>query len=305
MTPIEFFEEQLKSWPAARANFHALNQCRVKRFDVDGMTFGIQFNPARAISSSAKVDNASIKARPCFLCRDNRPAEQIEMHWNGYTILVNPFPIFNPHFTIAADHTPQRIDGRMADMIALSRLMPGFTIFYNGPGCGASAPDHMHFQAGPNEAFSLFEAATPESLRQIAQAGSSTLSASEGLPVPCFVIDAANPREGEDLFRSLYKALPVSREHCEPMINILARHRHDGHTTIIIIPRKAHRPDFYGNADDGLSMLISPASVDLGGFFILPRQADFARIDPQTIRNVLQQVCVDDEQLNIIAENVR
>lgn len=148
MIDIEsFISRQLEAWPEAAARFKALEAVETKR--VGG--YDVQFNPARAVSTRAKVDAASIAARPCFLCARNRPKQQIAIEWEDMEILVNPFPIFPGHLTIAAKaHTPQTLRGRAEQMRRLSRELPGYTVFYNGARCGASAPDHMHFQAVPS-----------------------------------------------------------------------------------------------------------------------------------------------------------
>lgn len=148
----KFIEEQLWRWPAAAERFRALEGVETKTVDMPcGETYRVQFNPARAVSTRAKVDAAAIAARPCFLCAKNRPPEQISMPWEDLEILVNPFPIFPGHLTIAArDHQPQTLRGRVDQMKRLSRELPGYTIFFNGAKSGASAPDHFHFQAVPS-----------------------------------------------------------------------------------------------------------------------------------------------------------
>ncbi len=143
----EFISRQLAIWPEVAARFEALNQVETKT--VGG--YRVQFNPARAVSTAAKVDAASIAARPCFLCAENRPKEQLSIPWEDLEILINPFPIFPGHLTIAAcEHIPQSMLGRAAQMRRLSRELHGYTVFFNGAHCGASAPDHMHFQAVPS-----------------------------------------------------------------------------------------------------------------------------------------------------------
>lgn len=142
-----FIQRQLASWPAAAARFEALNHVVTRQAG----NYTVQFNPARAVSTAAKVDVKSIEARPCFLCRKNRPECQIALPWEDLEILVNPFPIFPGHLTIAAvEHIPQSLAGRAGQMRRLSRVLEGYTVFFNGAGSGASAPDHFHFQAVPS-----------------------------------------------------------------------------------------------------------------------------------------------------------
>lgn len=299
-----FIDRQLEEWPLAAANYAALGKVCVKELNVDGMPFKVQFNPARIVSSGAKVDAESLKKRPCFLCEANRPAEQSGLNYKDrYTLLINPFPIFHRHLTIPDNrHTDQLIAGRIADMMDLAALLEGYTVFYNGPRCGASAPDHMHFQAGNSDFLSLGDALEDIELKTIATDGEATLSLADALPVRTFVIDAADHNTGERLFGRLYKAMPVPEGEKEPMMNILCYSTPAGER-LVVIPRKRHRPSFYGTESDGC-MLISPASVDVGGSFITPRPEDFERIDAGTIRRVLDEVCLSENEINAIAANV-
>lgn len=300
----EFIDAQLAAWPMARGNFEALKGVETKEFDLDGMHFKVQFNPARIVSSGAKVDAASLAARPCFLCGKNRPAEQIGLdRAEGYTVLINPFPIFPRHLTVPEKaHTPQKIEGRMADMIKLASELEGYTVFYNGPRCGASAPDHMHFQAGNTDFLTLPDALEDAEQKEIAADGASTLALVDTLPLKLFVIDAATPEEGARLFTRLYKALPVPEGEYEPMMNILAWGTPAG-VRVAVVPRKRHRPSFYGTEGDDC-MLISPASVDMGGVYITPRPVDFERFGADTVRRLLDELCLSESEINAIASDV-
>ena len=300
----EFIDAQLAAWPMARGNFEALKGVETKEFDLDGMHFKVQFNPARIVSSGAKVDAASLAARPCFLCGKNRPAEQIGLdRAEGYTVLINPFPIFPRHLTVPEKaHTPQKIEGRMADMIKLASELEGYTVFYNGPRCGASAPDHMHFQAGNTDFLTLPDALEDAEQKEIAADGASTLALVDTLPLKLFVIDAATPEEGARLFGRLYKALPVPEGEYEPMMNILAWGTPAG-VRVAVVPRKRHRPSFYGTEGDDC-MLISPASVDMGGVYITPRPVDFERFGADTVRRLLDELGLSESEINAIASDV-
>lgn len=301
----EFIDAQLAAWPMARGNFEALKGVETKEFDLDGMHFKVQFNPARSVSSGAKVDAASLAARPCFLCGKNRPAEQIGLdRAEGYTVLINPFPIFPRHLTVPEKaHTPQKIEGRMADMIKLASELEGYTVFYNGPRCGASAPDHMHFQAGNTDFLTLPDALEDAEQKEIAADGASTLALVDTLPLKLFVIDAATPEEGARLFGRLYKALPVPEGEYEPMMNILAWGTPAG-VRVAVVPRKRHRPSFYGTEGDGC-MLISPASVDMGGVFITPRREDFDSFGADTVRRLFDELCPSAAEAETIAKTIR
>ena len=293
-----FITAQRAEWPLAARNFDALEGVEVRSIAMPGMDIKVQFNPARVVSSGAKVDARSLAERPCFLCEKNRPAEQRGIDWRGYTVLVNPFPIFPRHLTIpAVGHTPQRIQGRVADMLALAAELPGYTVFYNGPRCGASAPDHMHFQAGNSDFLPVWQALDAAPLRTVADDGAGTrLSVCTALPVNVFVVDATTPEAGERMFERLYRVLPEGEE--EPMMNLLA-----AGSRLVVVPRKRHRPSFYGTEGEGC-MLLSPASVDMGGAFITPRREDFDRLDAQLLARVFDELCLDTEQIEVISNKV-
>lgn len=299
-----FIDRQLEEWPLAKGNFEALSGVKVKDLDVDGMHIKVQFNPARIVSSGAKVDKKTLAERRCFLCSTNRPAEQSGIEWGGrYEILVNPFPIFPRHLTIPdKSHTDQLIAGRFADMLRLAEQLDGYTVFYNGPRCGASAPDHMHFQAGNSDFLTIAEDVENAELKTVATDGESVLAVVDTLPLKFFVIDSADAESGERLFERLLKAMPVPEDEKEPMFNILAFKTPLG-VRAVIVPRKRHRPSFYGTEGDD-TMLLSPASVDMGGVFITPLEKDFNRVDAEIIKRIYDELCLDSEEISEIANNV-
>lgn len=302
-----FLLEQLDEWEQARNNFAALAGVKVKELDVDGMPVKVQFNPARIVSSSAKVDAKSLKERKCFLCAANRPAVQRGLEWGGhYTILINPFPIFPRHFTIPDNgHVDQLIDGRIADMVSLAADMKGYTVFYNGPKCGASAPDHMHFQAGNSDFLTIDAALENADLQPLVVDGDgeAVLSVVQGLPLNMFVIDTTDADAAQRLFNKLYAAMPVPEGEKEPMMNLLCYVTEEDEARLVIIPRRAHRPSFYGTEGDDC-MLLSPASVDMGGVFITPLEKDFNKLDADLIRRVYDELCLTDEQVEQIIDKL-
>lgn len=301
----DFIASQIAEWPQAAGNFEALKTVKVKEINLPGWTVKVQFNPARIVSSAAKVDAKSLKERKCFLCGENRPAVQRGIEWGGrYTILINPFPIFPRHLTIPDNsHTDQLISGRIADMMRLAAELEDYTVFYNGPRCGASAPDHMHFQAGNSDFLTLAPALEDAEHKVIATDGDATLALVDSLPLKVFVIDADDPEAGQRLFDRLYAAIPVPEGEKEPMMNILCYPTPAG-VRLVVIPRKRHRPSFYGTEGEG-TMLLSPASVDMGGVFITPLEKDFKAIDAETIVRILDELCLDTDEINRIAENVK
>ena len=304
----DFLVEQLAAWPMAADNFKALEGVKVKDLDVDGMKIKVQFNPARIVSSSAKVDAKSLKERKCFLCAENRPEVQTGIEWGDggkYIILINPFPIFPRHLTIPDNrHVDQLVVDRIKDMMDLASELDEYTVFYNGPKCGASAPDHMHFQAGNSDFLTIADAIEDAELKTVAEEdGKATLALVDSLPLKVFVIDANDHEAGARLFRRLYDAIPVPEGEKEPMMNLLCYSTPAG-VRLVVIPRKKHRPSFYGMETEE-QMLISPASVDMGGVFITPLEKDYNRVDADVIRRIFDELCLNTEEINEIAENIK
>ncbi|MCD7900939.1 MAG: DUF4922 domain-containing protein [Bacteroides sp.] len=285
-----FFDEQLAVWETARNNYAALSQVREKVFEIDGFTYKVQFNPARITSSTAKIDAASIQQRPCFLCDFNRPAEQQEIPLLGhYHLLVNPYPIFPRHLTLPdQQHTPQCIESRMGDMLKLARLLDEYVIFYNGSQAGASAPDHLHFQAG-NKGFLPIE---KEWKRK-----------SEDPNISVLVIEAAEENEALHCWIKIIDLLKYKLKFDESMLNIITFYE-DNRWIICIFPREKHRPACYF-AEGDKKMLISPGAVDLGGVFTLPREEDFEKVTPDDIRSILQEVSLSPNKWNLFNQTIR
>ena len=295
-----FFESQLAEWEFARRNFEALRRIETKTFDLDGFLIRVQFNPARIVSSAAKVDAASVVARKCFLCSENQPPEQRGLPWgDGYRVLVNPYPIFARHFTIpAAEHVPQSIADRYGDMLALARCFDREVVFYNGPRCGASAPDHAHFQAVGKGAMPLEAEVGRFATEKVLEASGAAAYAIRDYLRGGFVIRSADASAAAACFGKLYEALEVLPADAEPMMNVLTWYDSDGWTSCVF-PRTKHRPAcFYG--EGATDLLVSPASVELAGVMIVPRKDDFVKITAENIRAIFNEVCIDDSALQRI-----
>lgn len=292
--------DQLATWETARANYAALAGVRVKELDVDGTPYKVQFNPARIVSSAARVDAKSISERKCFLCPGNLPPEQKGIPFGGhYRILVNPFPIFPRHLTIPdTEHVPQRIASRFPDMLDLARLLTDYTVFYNGPHCGASAPDHAHFQAGNRGFLPIEKTWRTQVAGKVTGYGQAVLWQLDDAPRTTLVIESAEKEDAEKLFCLLYRSLPVKPGEEEPMMNVLARYETD-RWTVFVFPRRKHRPDCY-NAEGEANLLISPASVDLGGVFITPVEKDFRKITAEDVKRILEEVCLSADEFRIL-----
>lgn len=300
----KFLTEQLADWETARNNYAALAGVQVRELNVCGVRYKIQFNPARIVSSGAKVDAKSIQERKCFLCPANLPAQQKGIPFGGhYQILVNPFPIFPRHLTIPdLNHTPQRIEGRLEDMMELARQLTDFTIFYNGPRCGASAPDHAHFQAG-NRGFMPIEADWKNQIAgRIADYGKATLYYLNDQPRTTLVIQSSDMASANHLFSLICRLLPEQPEG-EPMLNLLAMYD-EGVWTLFVFPRAKHRPACY-TAEGDARLLSSPASVDLGGVFITPVEADFHKISPAIMEQILSEVCLSASDFAKLRQDIK
>lgn len=304
----EFVEAEMQMWPLANANYKGLERVRERSFPFDGFEIRIQFNPERMRSSVAEVDKKSIAARQCFLCAENRPAEQDEIAFGDkFQILVNPFPIFKTHFTISCNsHTDQRFIPNVRDLFELSKAMEGFTVFYNGPECGASAPDHLHFQAGESSFMPIttdFEKL--KSKAQILYSGEQAKVWAVGNYLRKMIsVETNSLDEGLQIVGIYYSHFQAMQaEKMEPMMNALCTFS-EGKWTMHLFPRKAHRPShFY--AEGVKQILISPGSVDFGGVFILPRLEDFDKITGDDIRDILDQVCVDQDTFLELTEKIK
>jgi len=296
-------QEQLDVWELARNNYEALKQVRVKELNFDRFKINVQFNPARIVSSSAKVDSKSIQERKCFLCEENRPVVQKGLSFReDYIILINPFPIFPKHLTIPAyKHVDQRILNRFEDMLDLAYNLDEFTIFYNGPKCGASAPDHVHFQAGSKGFLPIEKEWKMFAESEVLEYQSAKLFILSKYLRGAFVIESESKESAVKLFERIYTSLEIKPGEGEPMMNILAWFDTDK-WVICIFPRTLHRPSCYtAQGDDNI--LISPAAVDMGGVFITPLEKDFEKISVGNITDILQEVCIDEVKLQEIFSN--
>ena len=287
-SPNSFFESQLREWSTARESHETLTCVRTRELASSKLPtpLRVQCNPARLVSTGAKIDKASIAVRPCFLCKANRPTEQQALALNEeFDWLVNPFPILPHHYTIASkEHRPQCfLDAYEAMIQAAKALSEENIVFYNGPKCGASAPDHLHLQAGIGSNIPLVEYAKSLDTENDIQ----TLS-----PFGYQVFLIANAEE-TDTFNRLYKSLPIPEGEYEPRMNIVA-YRKDDKVCLLVIPRRAHRPHCY-NAEGDAKYLISPGALDMCGLLVTPRAEDYERLTASQATDILCEVGVRTE----------
>lgn len=297
----KFVGDQLSRWPLACDNFRALKNVRVREMNVGGLDVRLQFNPARMVSSAAKLNKEDIAKRKCFLCRANRPAEQAMLKFEGrkgkkYHILVNPYPIFPDHLVIASDkHTDQTIWNRYVDMLDLARKYQGFTFFYNGPRSGASAPDHQHFQAAPKGLIPLEnDVERGTALQWVASLQDAELFHYQKFTNGVFVLKAETAKSAAKLFYRLLDCAEVTEGENEPMFNLFAYYR-DGEFRTIVVFRSRHRSHHYfSDGPDHLTM--SPGCADMGGMFIVPVEAEFEKLTPGLLQEMISEVSVTDEE---------
>ncbi|HLP04582.1 MAG TPA: DUF4922 domain-containing protein [Paludibacter sp.] len=284
------FHEQVSNWELARNNFAGLKTVQTKVFSFEDFEIKVQFNPARIVSSGAKTDAKTIAERPCFLCAANRPTEQQAVDFGHYEILVNPFPIFPEHFTIPRkEHVEQQIKPYFADMLELARAMDDYLVFYNGPRCGASAPDHMHFQAGTKNFLPLIH-----DYKLLKDTHADLLVTSERLQLyqlknylrTVYCIESTTIDDARDSFEKLYSFFQ-NEESIEPMMNVVCSFE-QGKWFVFVLPRKAFRPWQY-TAEAERQLLISPGTVEMCGVFITPVGEHFSRITQQDIKSILSQ----------------
>ena len=294
----ELFEQQLSVWEMARNNFEGLKTVQIREFDFDGFGVKVQFNPARMVSSGAKVDAKTIAQRKCFLCAANRPEVQRGIAWRDYDILINPFPIFTRHLTIPRrEHVDQQLVPYINDMFDLARELTDFIVFYNGPKCGASAPDHMHFQAGNADFLPLVsdyfnlksKGKCTMHNAQCTIGGVDIYTIDDYLRV-VYCIESADKDALREAFMKLYNSW-VKEEGVEPMMNVVCLYR-EGRWYLFVIPRGAFRPWQY-TAEGEKQLLVSPATVEVSGLFITPVKEHFERITKEDVVDILTQCTIE------------
>ena len=312
-SPLDrFYDRQLRLWPETRQRYRELSHVQTRELasqqpDLASITFVAQFNPARIRSTGASISKEAVAARPCFLCKDNRPDEQLTKVQDGdYDLLVNPYPILPMHFTIPArKHQPQLIRGMYGEMMKLLTHYPQLTVFYNGPLCGASAPDHAHLQAGTTGLLPLQKEwpRLARNLQEVARRDDATLSVIEDYPCAALVIRAHSQRDSERMFTMLYRTLPKTAEQTEPMLNIVSWHYDDEYLSVVF-PRGKHRPDCYFKTGDE-QLLVSPGALDMSGLIITPRSDDFNRITYESATAILKECSMTDKEFEALMERLQ
>ena len=313
----KFVGDQLSRWPLACNNFRALKDVRVRELEVGGLTVKLQFNPARMISSAAKLSKEEIAKRRCFLCRENRPPEQIMLKFEGrkgkkYDILVNPYPIFPDHLVIAkSKHTDQSIWHRYIDMLDLAKKYHGCAFFYNGPKSGASAPDHHHFQGVPKGMMPL-ENDINHYLDQLVKGESqenplSYLTSNDDahlyhyqkFTTGVFVLRSETSKSAAKLFYRLLDCADIPEGEPEPLINLYSWWSHGEFRTVVVFRRSHRSHHYWSDGPDHLTM--SPGCADMAGVFIVPVEKEYDALTSEWLSEMIREVSVpEDEQVRII-----
>ena len=300
-----FFNRQLEMWEDARHRFRDLKHVEVRQLSD---LLKVQFNPARIVSTGAKIDKHTLGERPCFLCERNRPKEQMTKQIDDhFQLLVNPFPILPVHFTIpATKHQPQSIYRHYGEMHRLLSLHSELMVFYNGPKCGASAPDHLHFQAGTSGVLPLqtnWQRLSRNLTDVISLTDEEKISVLSDFLVPAFVIISKSEDSDEELFHRLYRSMPMRGDESEPMMNIIAWRKGDEFISVVI-PREKHRPDAYF-AEGEAQMMVSPGALDMAGLIITPREEDFSKINLDKATALLRECGISAEKMEAIVSNLK
>ena len=300
-----FFNRQLEMWEDARHRFRDLKHVEVRQLSDQ---LKVQFNPARIVSTGAKIDKHTLGERPCFLCERNRPKEQMTKQIDAhFQLLVNPFPILPVHFTIpATKHQPQSIYRHYGEMHRLLSLHSELMVFYNGPKCGASAPDHLHFQAGTSGVLPLqtnWQRLSRNLTDVISLNDEEKISVLRDFLVPAFVIISKSEDSDEELFHRLYRSMPMRGDESEPMMNIIAWRKGDEFISVVI-PREKHRPDAYF-AEGEAQMMVSPGALDMAGLIITPREEDFSKINLDKATALLRECGISAEKTEAIVSNLK
>ena len=301
-----FFNRQLEKWEAARQRYHDLRSAKTRELVVGAYSIQVQWNPARMVSTGAQIDQKTIAERPCFLCEKNRPKEQIKKEIDGqYELLVNPFPILQQHFTIPSlKHQPQRILDSYGEIHKLLEEFPEMMVFYNGPQCGASAPDHAHFQAGTSGLLPLqmsWQRLSRNLTKLVSLNDDEDISLIDDYPCAALLIRSRSQYGDEQLFRRLYEALPATEP--EPMMNIVAWRCNDDFLSVVF-PRTKHRPDCYYK-EGNEQFVISPGALDMAGIIITPRQEDYERLTPEMALGILNEISLKGEALQQLLDTLK
>lgn len=304
----KFIQDQLSVWPLASANFRALKAAEVKDLTVGGISVKAQHNPCRITSTTAKVDEASIAARPCFLCVPNRPKEQFHIKFDGrkgrrYNVQVNPYPIFPNHLVIARDiHVAQSVWHNFVDIMDFARKYPDYLVFYNGPFSGASAPDHMHYQAIPVGMLPLQNAVDrwlDEGQEPLATGQDAKLYHFPHFCRGVYALRSDTPKSLAKLFYQLVDCAPMAEGEPEPRLNLFAYCYGSEYRCFVVLRGELRSHHYFSDGPDHLTM--TPGAADMAGMFVCPRREDYDKLTGELLAQMLDEVCISAEDERMVA----
>ena len=315
-TPLPALAEALlnrqqRDWSQLVAGYAALDMRRERRLEAGDLAVLLQCNPQRVVSTSANTDPAAIKRRPCFLCLANLPAgQQAILYRRHFLVLCNPFPIVSRHYTIAhREHLPQALHGVIPALLQLARdFHPDYALLYNGPQSGASAPDHLHFQALPKASIPALNEVGQHRTKVCEKNGVSLYKQTDGART-AWQVEGENAKDIAALMRLLLRTMQCLQallgdtlqkkvsplpalQTAEPMLNLFCLYA-AGRWRVMIFPRRQHRPSVYYKSGDE-QIMVSPGAVDMGGVVVLPREVDYNRLDAALIMNIFQEISLGE-----------
>jgi hypothetical protein len=297
-------EQQLETWPMLRDAVAGLARAEYKKLSARGSEVLAQFNPQRIVSTGAKVDAATIKQRPCFLCPENLPTEERGVAYGeDFVALCNPFPVLPQHLVIASRrHIPQTIAGNFGTLLDLALdLGAEYFILYNGAACGASAPDHLHFQACERKWLPMLREIESWERRNLSNDSGIEAFTLKDYRLNALIARGADRQALIGWFGRVEKLLAeVTGAESEPMINLIVT-RGGAQWTVVIFPRGKHRPDRYF-AEGDAKLTVSPAAIDLSGVLVTPQPDHFAKITSQDVEEVYAEVTLDGERFGRVLE---
>lgn len=291
-------------WPQLRAGYAALDARLERRLSAGDLAIMLQCNPQRIVSTQADIAPGAVKARPCFLCSANLPArQQAILYYGQFLVLCNPFPIVSRHLTIAhREHRPQSLHGILPTFLQLARdFQPDYALLYNGPQSGASAPDHLHFQALPKASIPVLNEGKKHITKLWEKNGVSFCKKIDGART-ALLVEGADAKAVAAFIRILIQAMqrvqPAPLQQIEPMLNLLCLYE-EGGWRVTIFPRQKHRPAAYYKSG-AEQIIVSPGAVDMGGLLILPREGDYHRLDAALLMNIFQEISIGEEFVDTI-----
>ncbi|NWG02129.1 MAG: GNAT family N-acetyltransferase [Syntrophaceae bacterium] len=290
---LKLLSEQKKTWQNLREGYELLKEVRERDLSCGKFNVRLQYNPGRIKSSTALVKKKNQKGPPCFLCLDHLPKDQKGISYRkDYLILCNPMPVFSTHFTIS--HLDHRLQAIAEHIDAFLQLMAdfgsGWIVLYNGPKCGASAPNHLHFQAAPSGRMPIEkELREKKRLALTTEIEGVLIYQIRDLGREVIVLEGGDSKAVGCVFSDFLSALKKARAyHEEPMVNIAGLHE-KRKWRLMIFPRQKHRPNAFFREGDA-RMVVSPGVIDMGGLLITPRKKDFKRMNQTIIKGIFKEV---------------